>query len=433
MQAGNWVLSNANTYSGATTISGGTLNVGNGTSGSLGGSTSVSISGGSLVLGAGGSIGGNSIAISAGSMFIVPGGSLGNAPISVTGAGTFAILPGGGTVSVGGSGAGTSGATLSLASGGAISMIDGAIGTANLQQQASFSGPALTLNAANLNFELSSTGADRLNVTIGTVSVTGANSIGITPIGSGLTVGGNYTLISAPAGGLSAGGTFQFVGGSQTTYVPSGNSLYQLTLHNSSTAETVTVATGPAAPPVTANLYAWYNAGFGVTANGSNVVQSWTDLSGNGHNMVLNSGNPTFNATGFNSLPAVQLGSISGDSLISPNFSGGLSGSHNMTIFVVMTDTTAAGTESHPFQFGIQSPLQVLMVGKSRRSRGSRHRLRPKPPFVLQCLQQWIQQYHRIVPLHSRHAVERSVDFHGDQRNRVSTRNRLDERSAQYS
>ncbi len=35
-----------------------------------------------------------------------------------------------------------------------------------------------------------------------------------------------------------------------------------------------------------------------------------------------------------------------------------------MTIFVVMTDTTAAGTESHPFQFGIQSPLQAVMVGK---------------------------------------------------------------------
>ncbi len=259
MSSGSWVLAGANTFTGATTVNGGTLRVGNGTSGSLG-NTPISISGGSLVLGAGGSIGATSIGISGGSMVVLPGGSLGNAAIALSGTGTFAPQPGSGAISVGSSASGTGGATLSLGAGTTFSMVDGAIGTFNLQQQTNFgaANTALTLGGGTLNFELSGSGADKLAVNVGAAAVSGANTIGITPIGSSLTVGGTYPLISAPAGGLS-GGTYQFAGGATSKIVSAGGAIYKLSLQNTSTAVSVAVAAGPTLP-VTANLYAWYDA-----------------------------------------------------------------------------------------------------------------------------------------------------------------------------
>ncbi len=220
-QGGSWVLAGANTFTGATTVSGGTLRVGNGTSGSLG-ATPISVTAGQLILAA--------------------GGSIGNASITVTGPGTFAVQPGSGTLSAGTTGAGSSGATLSLGSNATFSMVDGAIGTFNLQQQASFgaTNTALTLGGATLKFELASTGADKLAVNVGAASVSGTNNISITTVGSNLT-NGTFTLISTPAGGLN-GGTFQFTGGGTTAYVAAGSNNYQLTLNSSSTIASVTVA-----------------------------------------------------------------------------------------------------------------------------------------------------------------------------------------------
>ncbi len=220
VQGGNWVLNGANTYTGATTLSGGTLQISDGTSGSLG-STSISIGGGALILAAGASVGGN-------------------VPIAVTSGGTFAAEPGSSTLSIGATGAGSGGATLSVASGGNFSMVDGAVGTFNLRQQNSFAGnPALSLNGATLHFDLSSGGADLLAVGAGMAAVSGANNIVIAPVGSSLTPG-TYPLISAPAGGLT--GTFQFAGGSASQFVFAGSSSYQLTLANTAKTETVTVA-----------------------------------------------------------------------------------------------------------------------------------------------------------------------------------------------
>ncbi len=216
-QSGNWILSGTNTYTGATTVTGGTLRVGNGTSGSLG-ATAISISGGSLVLAA--------------------GGSIGNTSVAVTGTGIFTVPAGSGTLAIGTTGGGTSGATLSLASGGALSMVDGAIGTFNLQQQSGFTGPVLTFNGGTLNFDLSSSAADKMVVGVGSVSTAGTNTVNVLPVGSSL-ANGTYTLISAPAGGL--GGTFQSVTGGVSSIVGAGTSLYKLTLNNSSTVESVTV------------------------------------------------------------------------------------------------------------------------------------------------------------------------------------------------
>ncbi len=72
-QGGNWVLNAANTYTGATTVTGGTLRIGDGTSGSLG-NTPITVNGGALILN--GAAASTSLSISTGSLAINTGGSL---------------------------------------------------------------------------------------------------------------------------------------------------------------------------------------------------------------------------------------------------------------------------------------------------------------------------------------------------------------------
>ncbi len=67
VQGSTWVLSQTNTYSGPTTVSGGTLQIGNGTSGTLNPASAISISSaGSLVVAPGGSISTNTIGVAGG-------------------------------------------------------------------------------------------------------------------------------------------------------------------------------------------------------------------------------------------------------------------------------------------------------------------------------------------------------------------------------
>ncbi len=256
---GTWVLGAVNTYSGPTTVTAGTLQIGNGASGTMNDASPISVSGGTLLVASGGSLGNNSIAITGGTMrvasggsvgaasiavggsgalVLAPGGSIGNAAISVTSGGTFAPQSGSGAVAAGATGPGSAGATLSIVSGGTFSMVDGAIGTFNLQQQNGFASPALTLNGATLNFDLSSSGADELVVSHGNASVSGANTIGISAVGATL-ASGVFPLIAAPAG-LS--GTYQFAGGGNQTYATVANNIYQLTLNYTDAVQSVAVA-----------------------------------------------------------------------------------------------------------------------------------------------------------------------------------------------
>ncbi|QOV91058.1 beta strand repeat-containing protein [Humisphaera borealis] len=189
--------------------------------------------------------------ITAGTLAISSTGSLNNTAITVSNSGSvFLVAPGAGTVGLGTTGAGTAGATLNLnGSGTVFSMVDGtAGGTTNLQQQASFSGTALTLNNATLNFELSGATADKLALTNAnaTASVTGTNIINLTPLAA-LTVGSTSNLITtaAGAGGLSTGGTFQFATGLTTGVAGFGGTNYQVTLNNAANAVSVTVAAAP--------------------------------------------------------------------------------------------------------------------------------------------------------------------------------------------
>ena len=103
-------------------------------------------------------------------------------------------------------------------------MQDGSAGTFQLQQNTSFGGAALTLNGATLDFDLGSSAADQLAVTK-TASVSGTNTINIKPLGSSLTAGAYYNLVTA-SGGL--GGTFHFSNGTASENVTVGGVSYTL-------------------------------------------------------------------------------------------------------------------------------------------------------------------------------------------------------------
>ena len=115
---------------------------------------------------------------------------------------------------------------------------DNAIGTTQLQQGSGFTGTALTTNGGTLNFDLSSTGADSLLVSK-SASVIGANTINLTALGTSLSVGSTYNLITA-ASGMT--GTFQFGNGASSELVVVGANTYLLTLLNTATQEKLSVA-----------------------------------------------------------------------------------------------------------------------------------------------------------------------------------------------
>ena len=187
---------------------GGTVNVGAntltiGNSDSLSSTFSGTLSdggqGGSLRIGGNGFTGkftlagaGNysgSTMVNSGTFALATSGSLANTAITVNGGGTFAPqLIGGSTRTIGSA---TTIATMTLSSGTLDLSTSNNIGTFVLQQRSSFSGTALTIDNAALNFNVSSTGADELLVSgpSATSSVAGTNIVNIAGLGSGLTNG----------------------------------------------------------------------------------------------------------------------------------------------------------------------------------------------------------------------------------------------------
>jgi len=207
-------------------------------SGGIGGSGGLKKYGlGTLVIGGANTCSGDTT-VGAGTFRISAMGSLGNTAISVANGATFAPMAGNGTVVAGSIGVGSVGATLNLNAGAVFDMTDGGAGIFSLNQQSGFVGTALTLSGATLKFDLSSIGADGLLVNNGAAAMSGTNTISITGLGSSLTPGGTYVLISASSG---LNGTFVFPNNSTSEALAVGGTPYRLTLNSSGTAETVNV------------------------------------------------------------------------------------------------------------------------------------------------------------------------------------------------
>ena len=200
-------------------------------------------------------------------------GSLGNTAISVASGATFSAGAG---ATAGSTAIAGQGASLLLSAGSTFSTVDNAIGTFRLDQEATFGSPGLTVSGATLDFEVGPIGADALAVGQ-TASVSGANTINVTPIGLAL-ANGTYNLISA-ASGLT--GAFRFANNSTSEQITIGSATYTLSLANSDTAERLTVSGGvtfPAAAYWTGALSGSWNAGgAGSASNWSSDAAGMTD------------------------------------------------------------------------------------------------------------------------------------------------------------
>ena len=71
-------------------------------------------------------------------------------------------------------------------------------------------------------------------------------------------------------------------------------------------------ATGTDKLPVKAGLVCWFDAAVGVGTNEKGIVQTWKDLSGNGHDGTLAAGAPVLAQNQIHSLPVVQFRTTAG-------------------------------------------------------------------------------------------------------------------------
>lgn len=219
------LLTGANTYSSPTTVSAGVL-----------------------ALAGTGSLAGTAISVAAGAIFGVGAdntiGTVGSPSITLAG------------------GAGGTGGTLSMASGG--------INTLTLNS-ATAGATVLTMgdasNPSNLNMEFTGTTADTITLGAGLVSSIGAGGVilNLTPLGT-LTAG-DRTLITSPGGGLTAGGTGFTLGGNW-----GGASL---SLANTTTTELILSVT-PNATPGTAYFKGVLDANWNTFTGGSANNSNWT-------------------------------------------------------------------------------------------------------------------------------------------------------------
>ena len=255
---------------------------------------------GTLVLAATNNYTGNTT-VTGGALIVATGASLGNTSINVGTGATFAPNPGSGTIVAGSSGSGSGRATLTLNSGATFDMTDGNIGVFSLSQQSGFTGTALTIANATLNFDLNGSGADTLAVTKGTAAVSGTNTINITGLGSSLTPGGAYTIISAPSG---VSGNFVFSNSSTAEAINVGGTPYMLALNSSGTAETLHVY-GPTSYQLATTI-----ANGTIITGGSTTVTSviqnsgtWGNLLGSsGTALVASGGTTSYTAAGFDNV-----------------------------------------------------------------------------------------------------------------------------------
>ncbi|HEV2970905.1 MAG TPA: autotransporter-associated beta strand repeat-containing protein [Pirellulales bacterium] len=232
-------------------------------------------------------------AINAGSLTLAGSSTgLGNTAIAVAAGASFSVHPGGSSITLGSTGTASAGASLALAAGtganagAAFDMVDGGIGTINLQQGSGFGsglilgGAGASANAPSLSFEIGNSlgSIDLLAVT--SAAMVGASGAKITIAGlPGATslATGDYTFITA-SGGLGGAG---FALASTTLSV--GSHSYNLSLVDSTaTSEVVTVTNSLVQPPNTAywngsHSGLWNTLIGGNTTNWSTAATSGAD------------------------------------------------------------------------------------------------------------------------------------------------------------
>jgi len=208
---GTWTLSGANTYTGTTSISNGTLSL----TGSLTGSNVSTSGSGSINQGAASVIAGAAVTFaqgSGGTSILAGANSYGGATTVTAGRLLVNGSTAGGAVTVSGGalgGTGTVGGAVSLTTAGGIDLRDGAVGTLALGSNLSSTGAA---GANNLRFDLASAGLTTDKITVGgntSVTTAGAAVINLNQLGgvANRINAGTYDLIDT-TGTMAAIGQF---------------------------------------------------------------------------------------------------------------------------------------------------------------------------------------------------------------------------------
>ena len=280
MGSGTTTLNAVNTYTGATTVSAGSLVVGS--SGSLAAGSSVAINGGSLI--AQGTV---------------------NGKVAVNNGGTL-----GGT--------GTTGA-VTLASGGAINLTDGVIGTLTI-------GGLSTTGGGSLTFEIGTGGTTQIDeiADTGTLSASGSTTINVANLGGvGQTLStGTYTILSY-TGTQQSQGNFSLSTGSldgkTLTLAQSGDNL-EIVVTAGTSGTTYTLSTTAGSSRILTGQSTTLTTTITNTGTGTADTLNYSGLGASGATGSTTAGGPLANngaGTGTNTVQTF-VGSSTGTQTITP-------------------------------------------------------------------------------------------------------------------
>jgi hypothetical protein len=135
---------------------------------------------------------------------------------------------------------------------------------------------------------------------VGPAIISGTDVSVTVPYGTSLMLAPTYVASVGATGAPAAGVSTDF-----TSTVP-----YIITSEDGGTTTTYNVTVTVAPPPpggTSVGPVCWYDAGDGITVDGSGLIQTWNDLSGFAHHGTPQDGNPALVADQLNGKPAAQL------------------------------------------------------------------------------------------------------------------------------